>query len=284
MKNKLIFLFSLFLMFHFSGDSSAAGASQAIIPPVCSTLSASPVPTEFLGTTGYYRWRHGDFMRRHPDLREPDPGHIPDYYLAYGEKYVLRFSQELFPRLSDKGKEWLVKTRLNLQVAIENRRKAGDREFTQLEEDPPSFRKFAFNTHVPAYMDAGLADLPLSDLLKIVATPEMKDILRKDGRTQIFTITRRLGVAYWKRLLSLTRSVQAQLSSVIREGNHEPVEQVLEFVETLSPSDQKMIRFVSGNYQELREAIQFQASHANDTATWRQLLKRLNELAGKNEP
>ncbi|OWY38894.1 hypothetical protein CEK28_10210 [Xenophilus sp. AP218F] len=38
-----------------------------------------------------------------------------------------------------------------------------------------SFRNFAFDTHVPAYLDAGLADLPVSDLVKIGGQPNIEE-------------------------------------------------------------------------------------------------------------
>ena len=56
-------------------------ASEVTIPPL--------VPDEVLGTVGYYRWRYDNFMTRHPQLSEPAPHFIPDYYLNYVEKYVL---------------------------------------------------------------------------------------------------------------------------------------------------------------------------------------------------
>lgn len=281
MPKKLTLLLSFFLLLllprFLSGEVAPLPGGGEANPEVL----PKSAPVDVLGTTGYYRWRYSDFMGRHPGLKEPDPEHIPDYYLVYGEKYVLRFSRNLYPKLSDLGKEWLVKTRLGLQMAIENRCQADRKEFKELEENPPEFRTFAFDTHVSAYMNGGLADLPLRDLLKIGVTPELKDILRKEGRTQIFAISRRLGKAYWKRVLSLTRNVHSQLSQIIREGDPVPVEQALDFVETLSPLDQKMVRFVTRNYHALRQGIQFQANHAEQPHPWNNLLERLNSLSGK---
>lgn len=50
-----------------------------------------------------------------------------------------------------------------------------------LEVDSVGFKTFAFKTHVPAYLDAGLADLGVSDLLKIGGQPNLEEWL--DGET-----------------------------------------------------------------------------------------------------
>lgn len=46
---------------------------------------------------------------------------------------------------------------------------------------PGTFKTFAFKTHVPAYLDGGLADLPISDLAKIGGQPNLEEWL--DGDT-----------------------------------------------------------------------------------------------------
>lgn len=50
----------------------------------------------------------------------------------------------------------------------------------ELETSPSLFKTFAFKTHVPAYLDAGLADLPLDDLLKIGGQPDFEEWLDRD--------------------------------------------------------------------------------------------------------
>ena len=45
----------------------------------------------------------------------------------------------------------------------------------QLELNNDTFKQFAFNTHVPAYLDAGLADLPVSDLMMIAEQPNINE-------------------------------------------------------------------------------------------------------------
>ena len=42
----------------------------------------------------------------------------PDYYMNYGDKYARRFTEELSPNLSERGQQWLVDARANLQEAM----------------------------------------------------------------------------------------------------------------------------------------------------------------------
>jgi hypothetical protein len=45
----------------------------------------------------------------------------------------------------------------------------------QLEITNATFQDYAFNTHVPSYLDAGLADLSVDDLLKIAGQPDIEE-------------------------------------------------------------------------------------------------------------
>ena len=238
-------------------------------------------PAEILGMTGYYRWRYADFMRRHPGLQEPDPERIPDYYLGYGEKYVSRFSSELFPKLSEKGKKWLISTRLNLQLAIENRLRKDPVAFSSLEENPKAFRKFAFETHPASYLDSGLADLPLGDLIKIAKMPEHKDILGKEGRTQIFKISRGFGREFLKRIFRLTWNAHKMACDAARNGNADDVDQMIGFFEALSATDQRMFVEITHGFRDLRQSIQFRVSHDDDSQAWKKLLERIDFVNAK---
>ncbi|MBR9906169.1 MULTISPECIES: hypothetical protein [Halomonadaceae] len=141
--------------------------------------------------------RHANFMMRHIGC-----GHLPPgYYISYGYYYCYTYGERLQPRLSDAGKGWLAEARYLLQKNIETglednmdgdyisvvcRRypnRSVQMEVTQyeLEVDPITFKTFAFNTHVPAYLDAGLADLPITDLMRIGTQPNAEEWL--DGET-----------------------------------------------------------------------------------------------------
>lgn len=54
----------------------------------------------------------------------------------------------------------------------------------ELEVDPITFKTFAFNTHVPAYLDAGLADLPITDLMRIGTQPNAEEWLDEETWNQ----------------------------------------------------------------------------------------------------
>lgn len=146
--------------------------------------------------------RHSNFMMRHIGC-----GHKPpDYYISYGYYYCSTYGAHLHPRLSALGQAWLVSARKNLQRNLEKgleMNMLGDqinvpcRRFpnksvsmivskNKLEIDSKTFKKFAFNTHVPAYLDGGLADLPESDLLKIGGQPNIEEWTDKDTWSQAY--------------------------------------------------------------------------------------------------
>ena len=126
-------------------------------------------PSSFeVGDLDYYLEREADFEARHPDL-EP-----PDYYTEYGDRYINEFA-ELSPDLSEEGQEWVVNARDNLQQAFEDRIAEDPEAFDLLEQDSDALREFAFDSHSDAYLDAGFANLPPEDLLKIASTPTFED-------------------------------------------------------------------------------------------------------------
>ncbi|OQS35948.1 hypothetical protein [Chromobacterium haemolyticum] len=140
--------------------------------------------------------RHASFMMRHIGC-----GHKPpDYYVSYGYYYCSNYGKKLFPRLSSAGQEWLENGRWFLQKNMEkglsdnmmgntlsipckrypNRSVASTAPKKGLEIDNAKFKRFAFDTHVPAYLDAGLADLPVMDLAMIGGQPNIEEWLDKD--------------------------------------------------------------------------------------------------------
>ena len=137
-----------------------------------------PLPA-LVGSVGYYRARYDDFARRNPGL-EP-----PDYYLEYGAKYARTFSRTLFPELSGQGQVWLIAARLLLQLAFENRLLADAAAFADLERKSGSLKKFAFESHAGAYLQAGLAGLDLADQTRIGLHPSLRDVLSPAGLKQV---------------------------------------------------------------------------------------------------
>lgn len=71
----------------------------------------------------------------------------------------------------------------------------------ELERDPNKFKTFAFQSHVPAYMNekgkAPLVTLSTVDLFMIVLTPDVVDLVSADGINQACSVFENL-VKYWK--------------------------------------------------------------------------------------
>ena len=135
--------------------------------------------------------RHGSFMMRHIGC-----GHKPpSYYVSYGYYYCSTYGAKLYPTLSAQGQAWLNSARWYLQANMEDGlsqnmrgdqiqmsgKKPGNGRFKMmvqkyaLELDGDTFKSFAFKTHPMAYLDGGLADLPISDLMKIAAQPNIQE-------------------------------------------------------------------------------------------------------------
>lgn len=127
----------------------------------------------------YYRMRKDDFTTRNPGETPPD------YYMGYGDRYVHRFVAQLRPKLSYRGKDWLDCTLVALQRAIEDRRDENTWAFAALEDDNEAFRVFAYSTHPSAYVKCGICSQFLDDDIAIMLTPDLTDLLGKDGRAQI---------------------------------------------------------------------------------------------------
>ncbi|EPX57821.1 hypothetical protein D187_004700 [Cystobacter fuscus DSM 2262] len=154
--------------------------------PAASPGANSPreVPT---GRVDYYRRREEDFRARNPGVQPPP------YYLQYGDKYVRAFSALGPEQLSLAGLEWRDKALKLLQVEMEKARREDGLEFAKLERQPEDFRKFAYKTHVTAYLEAGLLSLSTQDLTTILTTPDLQDLLNKDGLEQILEVLDRVG-------------------------------------------------------------------------------------------
>ena len=165
-----------------SRAGGAGGAGRASGPAGARNLPAE-VHTP---SSDYYRQRYDDFVRRNPGVTPPD------YYLNYGQKYLDKFSS-LGPKdMSPAGLAWRDKTLKALQEAIESKRAEDPAAFAQLERDPAAFKKFCYDSHPDAYVHSGLFNLPAQDLVRIATTPELRDLLGKDGIRQTVDVIGRL--------------------------------------------------------------------------------------------
>ncbi len=177
-----------------SQDGQSASAVDTSNAAMCEELGVSeqPPPTplrSMIGNVGYYAAREADFGERY----HGSPA-APDYYLGYGDKYARRFTSVLRPNLSPEGQDWLDRTFVLLQTAIEDRLARDPDAFDSLEKDDDAFRAFAYATHPDAYLSGGLAGLGPGDLAQIALTPDLGDLATVDGVSQILdTGTRVLG-------------------------------------------------------------------------------------------
>lgn len=148
----------------------------------------------------YYRARADDYRARHhsPAGACPPPG----YYLQYGDRYARRFTRELRPRLSAAGRAWVDATCRRLQVLMEARRAADPDRFAALEEDPPAFKRFAFGMHAQAYVECGIARLPLRDLVRIACAPDLRDLLTPAAARQAWRVVCHIAGRYCRALMA----------------------------------------------------------------------------------
>lgn len=136
-----------------------------------STNKPQSAPGTILGSVEYYKFRHEDFIRRFPD-KEP-----PAYYMMYGDKYVRKFTEELFDKLTEEGKVWMEDTKLKLQQAIENKLM----QAPEIELDEEAFRDFAFKSHTEVYEETHAMELCLADKAAIVGCMDIKDLFGELG-------------------------------------------------------------------------------------------------------
>lgn len=137
--------------------------------------------------------RYADFMKRHT----ANCGHLPPtYYRAYGYYYCSRFGAYLLPNMkSQAGKDWLKSARKYLQRYMDlgldqnnkgteiflpsklNHKADQQMSFKQqtVELDDKRFKTFAFNSHVPAYIDGGIQYVPFQDLVQIICEPNIQE-------------------------------------------------------------------------------------------------------------
>lgn len=144
----------------------------------------------------YYRERARDYGARHA-LPADGSAQPPQYYLDYGDKYARRFTQVLRPTMSAAGQQWIDATCRRLQVLLERRRATDPHRFAELEEDTRAFHCLAYRTHAQAYIECGIAKLPLSDMVRIARTPDPRDLLTRAGLEQVLRVVAHVVNVYW---------------------------------------------------------------------------------------
>lgn len=142
---------------------------------------ALPQPVRF--GINYYVLRWRDYLSRHAD-QSASAVQPPDYYLAYGDKYCRRFRLELRQRFTLRGQTWVDKTCTLLQQMLEQTCADDPQAFARLEEDADAFRRLAYSQHAAAYIQGGIADLPLRDLVLILYLVDLRDLITPVGLFQ----------------------------------------------------------------------------------------------------
>jgi DNA-binding Lrp family transcriptional regulator len=198
---------------------SEAVASTDIAPnsvvKVYLSICPQQVPPLTTGECSYYNDRNESFLQRHDRQKTP-----PTYYLNYGFKYCSKFKAETYSKLSEEGKMWLdnvlsdlqklmekgvverafvsvnndayngrylltsdtVKKQIDGKMVTETIASERTKEFYKgIECREDEFKDFAFATHPDAYNPKEMEKLPVTDLIKIAWTPDLKEWL--DGRT-----------------------------------------------------------------------------------------------------
>ena len=142
-----------------------------------------------IGTPAYYQFRHDDFLTRNPSKT------APEYYLNYGLKYAQKFQRETSKRVSTQGQKWINEVMKNLQMLMETRLSQPDG--VEFEQNAQALKNFAFASHVEAYWnekgETPLYVLPISDLFRILFTPDFSDLITAKSISQIEMIMRKLG-------------------------------------------------------------------------------------------
>lgn len=185
-------------------DSQEVQSPGLEVTAVVCTDMPDPVAPGELGKCAFYIWRFDNYVLRHKGCaRKP-----PDYYMNYGHKYCVRFGTETAPKLSAVGKAWLNKARLYLQQRMEKELK----NQVDIELNSSKFTQMAFGTHSDAYWDAGLGRLPITDLIIIGFTPDIKEWLDGGTRAQAYDISGRLVEAWGKDIQTATQKRAQEIS------------------------------------------------------------------------
>ncbi len=183
-------------------------------------LAASPEED-----VNWSRWH--DFKKRHVNCKhEP-----PEYYISYGYYYCSNYTKFLSPKFKTaKAKVWLIEARrllhIYMEAGLKDNKKATVLSTPSLRypEKPVKsvyadvdrievsqiFKKFAFNSHVAAYLDAGMLQIPLAnagagkweaakhnlagltDLINLGTEPDIQEFCDPDTWDQIWQIAKEM--------------------------------------------------------------------------------------------
>jgi hypothetical protein len=102
----------------------------------------------------------------------------PDgYLLGYGARYAQRFYDQTRPRMSARGQRWIDDVLLCLQRDL--------RDSIDESTSCDDIRTIAFDLHPGCYVDAGFCTLPLTDILQVAWTIDLRDWASGDSLRQV---------------------------------------------------------------------------------------------------
>ena len=130
----------------------------------------------YLHSNNYYRLKAIDFQNNNPGHR------VPSYYMNYGNYNLYKFMNKTYPKLSAKGKHWVIRTRDYLQDNIERIIE----EKPNIELNNREFTEAAYKSHVDAYKKSKIEQLPIMDIIYIGLTPDLDHLI--EGKKQIVEI------------------------------------------------------------------------------------------------
>jgi len=206
------------------------------------------------------RWH--DFKSRHRNC-----GHQPPpYYINYGYYYCSRYRAYLYPSLTgEAGRKWLIKGKELLQIyldkALQDNMSSGKLTITskkypqkynktynigikQLEISPEHFKKVAFLTHVPAYVDADLADVSVPDMIRIVCGPVAEEWLDPDTLVQAIDAAIIVAGDWIGRVIDIAIKAKNRIIKMYKDPKI-ATEKLLEFYKSLENTYKGAIRYGS---------------------------------------
>lgn len=144
---------------------------------------------------------------------------VPRPDQSYGYKYCTKFTNELMPKLTAKGQNWLKKAKDDLQIYMEQgvvdkmyvsklskdynskngfyvqgklSKSSIKKFYKNIELNNSRFQSFAFATHPDAYNPKKMSNLPAQDLVRILLTPDIKEWLGAETWEQAWTMAKNM--------------------------------------------------------------------------------------------